>query len=161
MRRKDGEYRWFLTRAVPIRDEQGQVLRWFGTNTDITEELQTKRALEEANHAKDRFLAVLSHELRTPLTPVIATLSLLEQEQNVPPPVRDELKMIQRNVELEARLIDDLLDLTRVARGKITLDRRPVDLGTVLEHVAEICAADIEAREIHFGIETPRSPLYR
>lgn len=140
----DGKYRWFLSRAVPIRDEQGRVTRWFGTNTDITEQRESADALslakdeaERANRAKDDFLAVLSHELRTPLTPVLlAAASLLEMEE-LPEDVRADLLMVQRNVELEARLIDDLIDLTRIARGKIALHMQPCEVHALLRYALE------------------------
>jgi signal transduction histidine kinase/CHASE3 domain sensor protein/ActR/RegA family two-component response regulator len=93
----------------------------------------------EANASKDRFLAVLSHELRTPLTPVLATVSNLESQGRIPAGLRSEMAMIRRNVELEARLIDDLLDLTRIARGKLELTREISDTRAVLEHAIQIC----------------------
>jgi signal transduction histidine kinase len=95
-------------------------------------------AAEEAGRAKDKFLAALSHELRTPLTPVLAAVSRLQDDPGLAG-IRDELAMVRRNVELEARLIDDLLDLTRVARGKFELHREAVDLHQVVTHASEIC----------------------
>ncbi len=151
LRGADGQYRWFLSRAFPIRDAAGEVLRWFGTNTDVTEQRASAEALalakeeaEAANRAKDDFLAALSHELRTPLTPVLMTAAALREEERLPLDVREALGMMQRNIELEARLIDDLLDLTRIARGKVTM--REVDceahalLGIALEIVREEAA---------------------
>ncbi|MEA2604921.1 MAG: hypothetical protein QOF89_5913 [Acidobacteriota bacterium] len=96
-------------------------------------------AAQAANLAKDQFLATLSHELRTPLTPVLAVISSLERDARLPPPVQESLAMVRRNVELEARLIDDLLDLTRISRGKLELSRRPADLRQVLEQAIETC----------------------
>jgi PAS domain S-box-containing protein len=96
-------------------------------------------AAQAANLAKDQFLATLSHELRTPLTPVMAVISSLERDARLPAPVQESLAMVRRNVELEARLIDDLLDLTRIARGKLELSRRPTDLHQVLEQAVETC----------------------
>src|SRR6185369_3287564 len=95
--------------------------------------------LELANRAKDHFLAVLSHELRTPLTPVLTTVQILERRPGLPEELREPLAMIRRNVELEARLIDDLLDLTRIARGKLDLHFAPVDVHEGLEQVLDIC----------------------
>jgi signal transduction histidine kinase/ActR/RegA family two-component response regulator len=97
------------------------------------------REAREANASKDHFLAVLSHELRTPLTPVLAVVSSLEAESRIPEGLRGEMEMIRRNVELEARLIDDLLDLTRIARGKLELNREAGDARRVLEHAVQIC----------------------
>lgn len=97
---------------------------------------------ESANQAKDHFMATLSHELRTPLTPVLAVLSRFEAHAREPLPatVRDALAMIRRNVELEARLIDDLLDLTRISQGKLELRRAPTDLRQVLDLAIEASA---------------------
>ncbi len=99
------------------------------------------QAVEAASHAKDHFLAVLSHELRTPLTPVLAAVSALEEDSTRFPGLRDTLAMIRRNVELEARLIDDLLDLTRISRGKLEIHRQPVDAQHTLVHAVNICCA--------------------
>jgi signal transduction histidine kinase len=96
-------------------------------------------AAQAANLAKDHFLATLSHELRTPLTPVLAVISSLEGDARLEARVRESLAMVRRNVELEARLIDDLLDLTRISRGKLELSRRPADLCQLVEQALEIC----------------------
>ena len=93
---------------------------------------QAKEAAEKANRSKDQFLAMLSHELRTPLTPVLAATAGRAVDPTLPAGVRDDLAMIHRNVELEARLIDDLLDLTRVGRGKLQLRTETVDVHRVL-----------------------------
>ena len=113
---------------------------------------RAKAAAEEANRAKDHFLAVLSHELRTPLTPVLAAVSLLKREQ-LPERAHERLELIRRNVELQSRLIDDLLDVTRIVRGKVELDRRRIDLFTILDRAAEVCRPDLDARRLEFGID--------
>jgi PAS domain S-box-containing protein len=110
---------------------------------------QAKEQLEQASRAKDRFLAVLSHELRTPLTPVLATLSALEMEGELPREMLDRLHVARRNVELEARLIDDLLDLTRIERGKLHLRTEVLDLHEVIEDIASICSEDVAAKSHH------------
>lgn len=98
-----------------------------------------------ASEAKDRFLASLSHELRTPLTPVLAVVSALAEDQRVPPDLRGPLNVVRRNVELEARLIDDLLDLTRIVRGKLELHPEVVDARQVVEHTLETCCGQAVA----------------
>lgn len=103
---------------------------------------QAKAEAEAANAAKDHFLAVLSHELRTPLTPVLMTAQFLEQDPSLSDEAREALATVRRNVELEARLIDDLLDLTLVARGKLTLSLQSVDLGVVVRRAMEICSQE-------------------
>jgi signal transduction histidine kinase len=111
--------------------------------------LRAKEAAEEANRAKDKFLAALSHELRTPLTPVLAVASTLEKDPRCKA-VREELAMIRRNVELEARLIDDLLDLTRLSRGRLEMHREITDVRRVVTHAVQICCeGEVEAGRLH------------
>lgn len=114
---------------------------------------RAKSVAEHANNAKDYFLAVLSHELRTPLTPVVMGVSMLETRPDLEPAVREILEMIHRNVQLEARLIDDLLDVSRIARGRIKLARRPVDVWTAIHQAVEVCKPEIEERMLHFGVD--------
>ncbi len=105
-------------------------------------------AAEAANTAKDRFLAMLSHELRTPLTPVLNTVAALQDTADLPPDLRDAIAMIRRNVELEARLIDDLLDLTRIAKGKVRLRLEAVDAHVLIGTALDICGDDIRAKNL-------------
>ena len=107
-----------------------------------------KLAAEEGSKAKDDFLAVLSHELRTPLTPALAAASFLAEHEELPPQLREEVNAIRRNVQLEARLIDDLLDLTRIARGKIELHLEAVDVHKLLRNTLEIVHEDIVFKEL-------------
>jgi signal transduction histidine kinase len=116
-------------------------------------EADARREAEGANHAKDHFLAVLSHELRTPLTPVLTGVALLQKQEQVSERGQEYLAMIRRNVLVESRLIDDLLDVTRIARGKLEFDRRRVELCSIIERAVEVCRADIEARRLHFGVD--------
>jgi len=121
------------------------------------EELQTTNLelAEKArsNLAKDQFLAMLSHELRTPLTPVLASALALESEPALPQEVHESLHMIRRNVELEARLIDDLLDLTRIDRGKVQLNFEVVDAHTLLQNALEICQAEIDRKHLRRSLD--------
>jgi len=109
---------------------------------------KAREEAEAANRAKDRFLAMLSHELRTPLTPVITSILNLEGDKSIPPHVQQSLLVMRRNVELEARLIDDLLDLTRVGSGKIHLNIETVDAQSLLENAVEICRPDIVSKSL-------------
>jgi PAS domain S-box-containing protein len=127
---------------------------------DITERKRTeeklraaKVAAEKANKAKDEFLAMLSHELRTPLTPALAAASYLAEHEGLPSEFREEVNAIWRNVELEARLIDDLLDITRIARGKIELHREPVDAHRLLRSGVEIAHKDMLEKKIELVLE--------
>ncbi|HEY1686622.1 MAG TPA: ATP-binding protein [Tepidisphaeraceae bacterium] len=111
-----------------------------------------KEEAEAANIAKDNFLATLSHELRTPLTPVLATLSSWEARRSFPAELSEDLEMVRRNVDLEARLIDDLLDLTRIAKGKITLNLEVLDAQKVLDSVVEMYRSEINAKRITLSL---------
>jgi signal transduction histidine kinase/ActR/RegA family two-component response regulator len=118
----------------------------------LAAELQkTNLELEDkarSNLAKDQFLAMLSHELRTPLTPVLASALALESEPDLPKEIHESLQMIRRNVELEARLIDDLLDLTRIDQGKVQLNFEVVDAHTLLQNALDICQAEIDRKNL-------------
>ncbi len=115
---------------------------------------------ERASEAKDRFLAMLSHELRTPLTPVLASVFMLEREANVPEVMHQSLQLIRRNVELEARLIDDLLDLTRISQGKVQLSFEIVDAHTLLRNALEICQSEIEQKKLELRTEFAAKNVY-
>jgi PAS domain S-box-containing protein len=130
------------------------------TFRDVTEHKQAeenlraaKTAAETANKAKDDFLAVLSHELRTPLTPALAAASYLAEHEHLPPELRDEVNAITRNVQLEARLIDDLLDLTRIARGKIELQLETVDVHSLLRDTTEIVKDDVGFKKLNLATD--------
>jgi PAS domain S-box-containing protein len=132
---------------------------------DITERKRQEHALEaalaraeQASTAKDHFLAVLSHELRNPLAPVTTAVAILRKKLGQEPQMEMLLEMIGRNVQLEARLIDDLLDMTRIARDKVELNRRPVAVCEILRRTTEVCMPDIEARGLHFGINIDQPP---
>jgi PAS domain S-box-containing protein len=112
-----------------------------------------KIAAEKASKAKDDFLAMLSHELRTPLTPALAAASYLAEHENLLPEFREEVTAIWRNVELEARLIDDLLDITRIARGKIDLRREAVDAHRLLHNAVEIAHRDMLEKKVELVLE--------
>jgi signal transduction histidine kinase len=115
---------------------------------------------ERESEAKDCFLAMLSHELRTPLTPVLACVLTLEQEQNVPESMHQSLQLIRRNVELEARLIDDLLDLTRISKGKVQLGFEVVDAHTLLRNALEICQSEIEQKKLELRTELAATKVH-
>ena len=170
--KRDGSPLWVQMAVSAVRDDAGRYCYSVGTVVDVSErkaaeaELRAaqasaeraRAAAEEASKAKDDFLAVLSHELRTPLTPVVTALSMLQGDKTLDGPTQERLEMVRRNVELEARLIDDLLDVTRIARGKIELERKPIRLCEVLDRAVEVIWPDIEARRLHFGVDIQDGP---
>lgn len=147
-KRQDGRLIDISLTVSPIKDCDGKIIGASKIARDITErkqwEAQMKRAHDElkhahddlarANRAKDNFLAMLSHELRTPLNPVLLVASDAAADTELPEEVRANFEMILKNVEMEARLIDDLLDLSRVRTGKLKLEKRKLDLHEVLEN---------------------------
>ncbi len=143
---EDGEYRWFLVRAEAMRDKTGEIIKWFGTNTAIHKLKLAQDEAERASRAKDEFLAALSHELRTPLTPVLITAAALRDDERLPSGVRDQMAMMERNIALEARLIDDLLDLTAISRGKLKLRPEPSDAHSLISLAVEIVRSDAQSR---------------
>lgn len=160
LRRHDGQYRWHLARVVPLKDEHGQVTSWFGTATDVhamkLAEHETREARQEAeaaSKAKDQFLAVLSHELRTPLTPVVMAVAAMEMDRTLPPQMREDLAMIRRNIELETKLIDDLLDVTRITNGKLRLQLRDTDVHALLQHVLDMLKADVQYKRLEVTLD--------
>src|SRR5262249_18734570 len=121
--------------------------------TQLIREQAARARAEAANEAKDRFLAVLSHELRTPLTPILFSSSALETRWTVPDSARPHLDMIRRSVKMEARLIDDLLDVTRIARDKLYLKFEPTDLHEVLREAVRICAEEASTARVAVVLE--------
>jgi PAS domain S-box-containing protein len=139
MRRHDGEYRWFLSRAVPIRDGQGRIQRWFGTNTDITEirELQqslerAKEQAEAANKAKSAFLANMSHEIRTPLNGVLG-MTELAMRRATDEKSREFLRLSRQSGRQLLEIINGILDLSKIESGRAELSREEVDVRDVVD----------------------------
>lgn len=178
--RKDGSTFWGNGALMAMRDADGQAIGFVKIFRDETNELHAKQALEksreeillafreterarseavEAGRAKDHFLAVLSHELRTPLTPVLMATRTLSRRKDLPPEANEALAMIERNVQLEAQFIDDLLDVTRISRGKLELAVERVDLHEALRRAVEVTRQEIEskAQTIELALEAKES----
>jgi len=162
---------WADVTARALRDEQGTIHGAVAVFHDVTahkqaeeqqrnllREREARAEAEAANRAKDRFLAVLGHELRTPLTPVLAGVELLEQKVNANGEFKGTIEIIRRNIELEARLIDDILDLTAIAKGKINLDIGTVDIHATVRGALEIFKTDIAHKNlrIHTNLAAPQ-----
>ena len=160
----NGRYRWFLVQAYPLRNDSGEIIKWFGSSTDIDDQKKTEEALqyalqqaqaareqaETANRLKDEFLAVLSHELRTPLNPILGWTQILQKPNINEDNKAKGLEIIERNVKLQINLIEDLLDISRIIRGKLTLDTFPVNLESVIKAALDTVrlAAENKAIEI-------------
>jgi PAS domain S-box-containing protein len=154
-----GTPKWWDVIVTPIRDDEGKVWRILSVSRDVTANkaaeqqlAAAKAAAEAASKAKDDFLAALSHELRTPLNPVLMTAVEGERDEELSPAVRASFGMIRRNVELEARLIDDLLDLTRISRGKLRLVRQVLDVHELLHACVRFVSPEIEAKGLKLAL---------
>ncbi|HET6510946.1 MAG TPA: PAS domain-containing sensor histidine kinase [Candidatus Kapabacteria bacterium] len=146
-----GDPRWFLVRAVRFVDKKDGAIRYYGTCTDVHEQKLISEALREASEAKDRFLATLSHELRTPLTPINSLIGVLREDPGLIAEDPSILDIIQRNLDAELRLIDDLLDLSRIITGKFTVNMERVDIHELLRESAamvhpEFLKCDVKIR---------------
>ena len=157
--RKDGStfHAEVILRAM--RDSAGEIRGFSKVTRDITEQVRTREiaaekiAAERASKAKDDFLAALSHELRTPLTPALtAATYLADNAAKLQPEFVEDVDIIKRNVQLQARLIDDLLDLTRVTRGKLELHFERVDAHALIPKTIDIAKADIEKKKLNVSV---------
>jgi two-component system CheB/CheR fusion protein len=165
--RKDGQVIWAHTQVSTLRLGAQQARYAIAVIRDITsakraeaEMIHARELAENASRAKDEFLAVLSHELRTPLTPVLSAAAALSRRAELPKDVRDRLSMIQRNIELESRLIDDLLDLTRISQGKLDLRFSKVACAPLIEHALEICSDEIDAKSLDVSVELAGAAIF-
>lgn len=148
LRRYDGKFRWFLTRVNPQRDESDNIIRWFGTNTDIEDMRRMRLQAEESNKLKDEFLATLSHELRTPLNAIIGWSQMIRTKNLGATEMQNALAIIDRNARSQNQLIDDILDVSRIITGKFRLDVQAIDLVSVIKSAVETARPAAEAKNI-------------
>ncbi len=161
-RASDGQYRWHLGRAFPLRNYKGEIIKWFGSSTDIDDYKQSEAALwsalqqqqaaraeaEKANRIKDEFLAVLSHELRTPLNPILGWAQLLKTGKLDQAKTAQAIETIERNAKLQVDLIEDLLDVSRILQGKLTLNVSSVNLAKIISAALDTVSLAASAKEI-------------
>ena len=159
LRARDGGWHWFLVRALPIRAADGAVQRWFGTNTNIDEHLRLEDALKEANRRKDEFIATLAHELRNPLAPIQAGLELMRISPAFPLPLSRTREIMSRQMASLVRMIDDLLDVSRISTGKIELQCRRVAVRGLVDSALETHRARIEQAGHRLELGLPSDPL--
>ena len=157
--RADGTLGWTLSRAVPLLDEHGTLTGWFGAACDITDRRRAEEALQKADRAKDEFLAVLGHELRNPLAPLRTGLELLGKARTSPELLDSLRPMMERQLTHLTRLVDDLLDIARISRGKIQLQRSPLDLHLAIAAALEQVSTTIEARSHRLDVHLAAAPL--
>jgi PAS domain S-box-containing protein len=159
LRRHDGELRWHLSRAMPIKNESGVVLRWFGSNTDVTEQRKMAADLAEADRRKNEFLATLAHELRNPLAPIRTGLQVLEQSGGHGVDAVQARTMMDRQLGQMVRLVDDLMDVSRITSGKIELRKEPVQLAAAVNSAIETTLPLIEQMGHELSVTLPEQPI--
>ncbi|MEJ7599570.1 MAG: PAS domain S-box protein [Kofleriaceae bacterium] len=161
--RKDGTRFWANVVISAIHDEEGHLVGFSKVTRDLTDrrrsedERAARLAAEEANRTKDEFLAMLGHELRNPLAPIVSALQLLKLRGDTSS-VREH-QVIERQVRQMIRLVDDLLDVSRVSRGKVELKKQPMDLRDALAKAVEIAIPQFEKNGQQFEVEVPPRPL--
>ena len=161
LRRHDGTLRPHLSRAVPICDREGRVVRWFGTNTDVTERVETEKALqgakaaaEAANEAKSQFLANMSHELRTPMNAILGMIDVALPKA-ADPIVLDCLQTAKGSADLLLTLLNDLLDSAKIESGKLELESAPFSLRRMLDQITRVLAVRASEKGLAFYCRVP------
>lgn len=156
-RRHDGSFRWFLTRAVPRRSATGELVCWFGVTTDIHDQKVMQQQLREADRRKDEFLALLSHELRNPLSPIRNAVQVMRRRGGDDTELAWCRDVIERQTEHLTRLVDDLLDVSRITSGKVRLQRSTLALDAIVAGAIDLNRPLLEARH-HTLIFDPPEP---
>jgi len=160
LRRHDGEYRWHVARSTPFIGADGTIVRWFGTCTDIHDQKAAQEALLAADRQKDEFLAILGHELRNPLAPVRTAAQVLLRSLGIDSKLRLPCEIIQRQAMHMTRIIDDLLDISRISKGKIVLQKERVDLNVLALRTAEDYRPEFETSGATLSIEPAVESLW-
>jgi len=160
LRSASGEYRWFLSRAIAIRDDNGDIVRWFGTNTDITERRNVEAKLVEADRQKDEFISMLGHELRNPLAAIRNASDLLRFNPDADASVKRIQQILDRQTTHMMKLIDGLLDISRIIHGKINLDRSVFDLGEICRNVINDLSSQVAPRRLAISTEISSAPCW-
>ncbi len=156
----DGQWHPILARGVPVRNEQGKITAWAGINLDISRQKHVEHELREADRRKDEFLATLAHELRNPLAPIRNSLEILKMPRIDPSVARQTREMMERQVHHMVRLVDDLIDVSRVMRGKIELRTERVELTSVIARAIETAQPLIDSHGHRLELDLPESALH-
>jgi len=157
--RNDG-WRWTNVRATPIRAPDGAIQKWVGMNIDIDAQKRAEEALQEADRRKDEFLATLSHELRNPLAPISNGLHILQMAGIDSNTVENTYRMMERQVNHIVRLVDDLMEVSRITRGKIELRKERLDLNEVIWNAVEVSRPLIDAARHRLDVNLSSEPLF-
>jgi two-component system CheB/CheR fusion protein len=160
LKRHDGEYRWILDNGIPRHGSEGEFVGYIGSCIDITDQKRTEDALRAADRRKDEFLATLAHELRNPLAPVRNAVEILRQKGLEIPELIQARDIIDRQLRQVTRLIDDLMDVSRITRDRLELRKERLDLAVVLRFAVEACLEPIDRSGQQIALELPLEPQY-
>lgn len=160
LRGANGEFRTFFTRAAPLRDAAGRIVQWFGTNTDVTPLEEAHNELRLASRRKDEFLAMLAHELRNPLAPINTAAELLRLGTLDGARIRNTSDIISRQVSHMTKLVDDLLDVSRVTRGLVSLQKETLNIGNTVANAVEQVHSLIAAKRQTLTLHVPDEALF-
>lgn len=158
VRRASGDFGWVISRAVPMLDDAGNIYEWIGAASDITARKEAEQKLRDADRRKDEFLAMLAHELRNPLAPMKSAITLMER--GGPVPQAELVGMISRQVDHMTRLVDDLLDVSRITHGRIKLRLTPLIVGSSIYGAVETVASMTKARKQNVTVTLPPDPIW-
>lgn len=159
-RRHDGEWRWMAVSAAPVFDAGGSIVEWFGMCFDITDRKQAEHALREADRKKDEFLATLAHELRNPLAPIRSGLDIIKLAGSDPLAVAKAREVMERQVLQMTTLLDDLMDVSRIARGHILLRKTTLPLADAVQNAVDSTRPLIDAQGHELVLDLPPSPIF-
>jgi PAS domain S-box-containing protein len=160
LRGADGIFRPFLTRIMPLKDDRGGVLHWFGTNTDITTQQRAEEALRVADQRKDAFIATLAHELRNPLASIRNAVEIMRLQGTASAELLATRDIIDRQTRHLTRLVDDLLEVSRITQGKVQLRIESVSLEAPLNDAVEAVHSLIESSDHALAVDLPSEPIY-
>jgi two-component system CheB/CheR fusion protein len=160
LRRHDGEYRWVVDNGIPRYDADGTFAGYIGSCVDFTDRKRAEEALQLSDRRKDEFLATLAHELRNPLAPIRNGLQIMRLSNGERESVEKARIMMERQLGQMVHLVDDLLDLSRISRGKIELRKERVELSRVVQQAVETSRPLIEASGHDLTITVPSGPVY-
>lgn len=157
----DGNWHYILSRGVPVKNDRGELVCWAGINLDIDRLKKAEQSLRDLDRRKDTFFAMLAHELRNPLTPILTVAQMLKRAKE---PDGDTVswagETIEKQVKNLTRLVNDLLDVSRIARGKVQLQKEHIDLNAIVSLAVETCRPSIEQRSQYLKVSVPREPIW-
>jgi PAS domain S-box-containing protein len=160
LRHANGEYRWVLSRGAPRLTDDGEFVGYVGSCVDITERKEAEESLREVDRRKDEYLAMLGHELRNPLGVISMSIQLLRQQAPSSPRLPELRDTIDRQVGHMTRLLDDLLDVSRISRGQMKLNQVVCDFASLLGQTVQDYRSKLESQDLHLQIQIPERPLW-